>query len=134
MSLRRRSAAQEADNTRRAYRADWENFKSWCHEHGLDSLPATVETVALYITDLADNHKPGSLRRRLTVIGRRHQAAGYPSPSSMQQVLVSETLKGIRRTFGTVQVGKTPLYTTQVQLMTRALPETLQGHGIVPFS
>ena len=120
-------AAAKADNTRRAYRADWEDFESWCHKHGLHSLPAAVETVALYITDLAASHKPGTLRRRLTVIGRRHQAAGYPSPASMEQPLVSEILKGIRRTVGTRQVGKAPLYTQQVQIMTRALPETLQG-------
>jgi site-specific recombinase XerD len=127
LKTRQYLAAAKADNTRRAYRADWENFESWCREHSLDSLPATAETVALYISDLASSHKPATLRRRLTVISRAHQAAGHPSPSSMEQKLVTETLKGIRRTFGTLQVGKAPLYTQQVQLMTRALPETLQG-------
>jgi len=111
LKTRQYLAAAKADSTRRAYRSDWEHFECWCNQHSFDPLPATVETVALYITDLADSHKPATIRRRLTVIGRRHQAAGHPSPSSMQEVLVSETLKGIRRTFGTLQVGKTPLYT-----------------------
>lgn len=120
-------AAAKAESTRRAYRADWEHFQTWCRKHSLATLPATPETVAFYLTDLAGSHKPATLRRRLTVISRAHQAAGHPSPASMQQVLVSETLKGIRRTVGTVQTGKRPLYTAQVRAMIRALPENLQG-------
>ena len=120
-------AAAKAESTRRAYRADWDNFDAWCRRHALASLPATPETAALYITDLAASHKPATLRRRLTVIGRAHQAAGHPSPASMQEALVSETLKGIRRTKGTAQTGKRPLYTEQLRAMIRALPENLQG-------
>ena len=120
-------AAAKAESTRRAYRADWEHFERWCRQHALGSFPATPETVALYITDLAGSHKPATLRRRLTVISQAHQAADYQSPASMQQALVSETLKGIRRKLGTAQVTKRPLYTDQVRAMIRALPENLQG-------
>jgi integrase len=63
----------------------------------------------------------------LTVIGLAHQAAGRPSPASMQQTLVGETLKGIRRTLGTAQTGKRPFFTEQVRAMIGALPENLQG-------
>jgi integrase len=120
-------AAAKAASTRRAYRADWDHFEIWCRRHSLPPLPAMPETVALYITDLAASHKPATLRRRLTVISRTHQAAGHTSPASMQQALVSETLKGIRRTQGTAQSGKRPFYTEQVRAMIRALPENLQG-------
>ena len=119
--------AAKAENTLRAYRADWEHFQAWCRRHALSWLPATPETVALYITDLAASHKPATLRRRLTVIGRAHQTAGHPSPASMHQPLVSETLKGIRRTLGTAQDGKRPLSTGDVLAMVDALPGTLQG-------
>ena len=104
-------AASQAAGTRRAYRADWNHFASWCRQRSFDPLPAEPETVALYLTDVAGSHKPATLRRRLTVIGRAHQAAGHPSPASMQQPLVAGTLKGIRRTVGTAQAGKRPLYT-----------------------
>lgn len=120
-------AAAKAEATRRAYRSDWEHFESWCLRHATPSLPAAPETVALYITDLAASHRPGTIRRRLTVISRAHQTAGHPSPATMQQPLVGETLKGIRRTVGTAQTGKRPLYTEQLRAMTRALPDTLQG-------
>jgi site-specific recombinase XerD len=120
-------AAAKAAGTRRAYRADWDHFDAWCRHHSLAALPATPETVALYITALAASHRPATLRRRLTVIGLAHQAAGRPSPASMQQTLVGETLKGIRRTLGTAQTGKRPFYTGQVRAMIGALPENLQG-------
>lgn len=120
-------AAAKAESTRRAYAADWHDFEAWCRRHALPSLPAAPATVALYLTDLAATHRPATLRRRLTVISRAHQAAGYPSPASMQQPLVSETLKGIRRTLGTAQTGKRPLYTDELRAMVLALPGTLQG-------
>lgn len=120
-------AAAKAASTRRAYRADWNHFENWCRRHALVALPATPETVALYVTALAGSHKPATLRRRLTVIGRAHHGAGQPSPASMRQVLVGETLKGIRRTVGTAQVGKRPLFTEQIRAMVHALPENLRG-------
>ena len=43
----------KAENTKRAYRADWRDFRSWCAEHGRDALPASPETVTLYIADRA---------------------------------------------------------------------------------
>jgi integrase len=120
-------AAAKACSTQRAYRGDWSHFEEWCRGLGLTALPAKPETVALYITGLASSHRPTTLRRRLTVISRAHQAAGHPSPASMQQPLVSETLKGIRRTVGTAERTKRPLYTEQLRAMIRAMPDSLQG-------
>ena len=120
-------ASAKAESTHRAYRADWNHFASWCRRHAIVSLPATPQTVAFYISDLAATHKPATLRRRLTVISRAHLAAGHPSPASMQQALVSETLKGIRRKLGAAQRGKRPFFTDDVRAMARALPQNLQG-------
>jgi len=120
-------AAAKAESTRRAYRSDWEHFESWCRAHGLQPLPAAAETVALYLTGLASSHRPGTLRRRLTVISHAHRTAGHPSPATMQQVLVGETLKGIRRTLGTAQSRKRPLRTEEIRAMIQALPENRQG-------
>ena len=87
-------AAAKAASTRRAYGVDWDDFRAWCRRHALSSLPATPETVALYITDLAASRKPATLRRRLTVISRAHQTAGYPSPASMQAPLRERNTEG----------------------------------------
>jgi integrase len=90
-------------------------------------MPASPETVALYLTALAADHKPASLQRKLTSITKAHLAAGFPSPASMQNAVVSETLKGIRRSLGTAQPGKEPLLTADILEMLDALDEGLLG-------
>lgn len=119
--------AAKAENSRRAYRSDWCQFESWCRGNGLVCLPAEPETVALYLTALAADHKPASLQRKLTSITKGHQAAGFPTPASMQHAVVSETLKGIRRSLGTAQPGKEPLLTADILEMLYALDEGLHG-------
>src|SRR4030081_3369636 len=71
----------KAANTVRAYRADWTHFAAWCQVRGQSSLPASEETVALYVTDLADSHNPATLTRRLSAISQAHQIAGIESPT-----------------------------------------------------
>lgn len=119
--------AAKAGNSRRAYRSDWRCFESWCRSHGLVCLPATPETVALYLTALSADHKPASLQRKLTSLSKAHQAAGFPTPATMQHAVVSETLKGIRRTLGTAQPGKEPLLTTDILRMLEARNDGLLG-------
>ena len=119
--------AAKAENTRRAYRSDWRHFESWCRGQALVGLPATPDSVALYLTALAADHKPATLQRKLTSIAKAHQAAGLPSPASMQHAVVSETLKGIRRTLGTAQPGKEPLLTGDILNMLDALDDGLIG-------
>jgi integrase len=119
--------AAKAPSTLRAYRSDWRHFVTWCEGHALAPLPATAETVALYLTSLAATHKPATMTRRLTAITKAHQIAGHASPATMQQPAVSETLKGIRRTLGTAQKVKAPLLTADIRRMVDALPDKLAG-------
>lgn len=116
-----------AENSRRAYLSDWRQFESWCRIRRLVCLPATPDTVCLYLTALAVDHKPASLQRQLTSITRVHQAAGLPSPASMDHAVVSETMKGIRRTLGTAQPGKEPLLTADILDMLDTLDSGLHG-------
>jgi site-specific recombinase XerD len=120
--------AAKAPATLRAYRSDWEHFQGWCQQHTFCSLPASPETVALYLTALAATHRPSTMNRRLTAITKAHQIAGFPSPSTLQQPAVSETLKGIRRTLGTAPETKAPLLTADIRHMVQALPPNLAGH------
>ncbi len=111
------AAAAKANNTIRAYHADWQDFRRWCEAHRRSPLPATPETVALFLTDRAATLKSSSLARRLTTINRAHQAAGQTSPATMQNAMVSEVWKGIKRRKGTAQHGKKPLLTPDVRRM-----------------
>jgi hypothetical protein len=45
----------------------------------------------------------------------------------MQRAIVSETMKGIRRTLGTAQAGKEPLLTADILSMLEVLDEGLLG-------
>ena len=121
------AAAAKAGNTLRAYQADWKDFREWCEVHQLAPLPATPATVALYLTDRAATLKTSSLARRLTTINRAHEAAGQPSPATMQNAVVSEVWKGIKRKKGTAQHGKKPLLTPDLQRIIAELPQDLRG-------
>src|SRR5580658_1491474 len=121
------AAAAKASNTLRAYQADWQDFCKWCGAHQLASLPALPQTVAFYLTDRAATLKTSSLARRITTINRAHQAAGQPSPATMQNAIVSEVWKGIKRKKGIAQRGKKPFLTPDLRRMIAELPEDLRG-------
>jgi site-specific recombinase XerD len=121
------AAAAKSGNTIRAYQSDWQDFIEWCEAHRVTSLPAAPGTVALYLTDRAATLKVSSLARRLTTINRAHQAAGHPSPASMQNAVVSEVWKGIQRKNGTAQHGKKPFLTSELRHIVAELPQSVQG-------
>ena len=121
------AAAAKARNTLRAYQADWSDFREWCEAHQVAAMPAAPETVALYLTDRAATLKTSSLARRLTTINRAHQAAGQPSPATMQNAIVSEVWKGIKRKKGTAQHGKKPFLTPDLRHIIAELPQDLRG-------
>lgn len=107
--------AAKADATVRAYDSDWRDFEAWCLKQGLCSLPAQPDTVALYLSDLAEPpeggtaRKPSTITRRLTAITHFHRKNGFDSPAAMRHKLVADALHGIRRTLGTAPTMKKPL-------------------------
>jgi len=111
-----------ATNTQRAYRADWADFSAWCAGHGQPALPATPQTVLLYLTDAAQRCKVSTLQRRLTTISQAHKAERHPSPTG--DPAVRAVWAGIKRTKGTAQHGKTAAVTEDLRRMVRALPQT----------
>lgn len=114
-----------AANTIRAYRSDWCRFEGWCVARDASALPAMPTTVALYLTDHATSHQTSSLERWLTSIGQAHQAAGHSDPTKTTSV--KSVWRGIRRTHGTAQRGKTAILVVQLRRMAEAIPNTLLG-------
>jgi integrase len=115
----------KSKNTIRAYRADWDHFTAWCKAHVQTSLPATPDTVALYVTDLAATHKPSTMTRRISAISQAHQIAGMETPTGSAKVRL--VMAGIRRTKGTAQKGKTPILVDDLRRMLAGLPGNLLG-------
>jgi len=59
-----------AGATRRAYDSDWRIFTAWCTQHGLPSLPATPDIVAVFASDQATARlNPSTINRRVAAIG-----------------------------------------------------------------
>jgi len=117
-----------APSTLRAYRSDWLQFENWCILHRFQPLPASPGTVALFIADIASNHAVATITRRLCSITERHRASGFAnSPAKAHHRVVSETMKGIRRVYGTVQKGKSPLLTADIRKIVAACPKGTRG-------
>src|SRR5713226_807739 len=113
------AAHAKAPNTLKAYRVDWADFPEWCALHRLEFLPATPQTVALYLTDLARTHKVSTLYRRLSGISQAHQTAGYVTPTTDAQVRL--VFQGIRRTLGSAPDQKNAAITAVVRTSPTAL-------------
>lgn len=103
------SAYSEA--TRRAYDTDFALFADWCSKQDppLASLPATPETVAGWLTVLADaGYHPATVRRKLAAISTMHKLSGHPSPADSPMVKVVH--RGIRRTRSCASARKNALH------------------------
>ena len=126
-SVREYAQASRAASTLRGYHADWKDFTAWCDWHRLDSLPATPETVARYISDRAKGGKlkAGSIQRRVSAIACFHQTKGLTSPTSSGQVKF--IIGGIRRKLGTRQEGKAAVLTADLTAMLALMPAKLLG-------
>jgi site-specific recombinase XerD len=109
------AAASRSENTRRAYRADWEHFAAWCERRNRSSLPADPVTVALYVTDMADTFKPSTISRRMVSIAQAHKVAGHSSPTTDKRVRLVNA--GIRRVHGVAPSQVRPVVTEDLRRM-----------------
>jgi len=73
--------ARLAPNTISGYRYDWAMFLAWCARMDRPWLPASPETVALYLTGLLDQGKKiSTARRRCCAIVHYHRRESLASP------------------------------------------------------
>jgi len=117
------SRAILAESTLTAYAYDWAMFQDWCKEVGRQSLPATTETVELYLAALIDEGKRvTTARRRTCAIAHYHRAANVPNPVTPA---VKTLLTGARRAKKEKPEQKTPITVEQL----RAIGERLRNKG-----
>jgi site-specific recombinase XerD len=87
-----------AKNTRLGYQADWRHFERFCTAQGFPSLPASTDTVALFIaTRLQSGRKVSTVTRNVAAIAYQHRERGMESPSTER---IREILRGARRLKG----------------------------------
>lgn len=98
-----------ADNTVAAYRDAWRRFTAWCEREGRDALPASVETVAAWMSALGKGldgppRSPSTVNVYLSAVVSAHRAAGHSLDRKAE--LIAKAWAGISRTKAKAQQEK----------------------------
>jgi len=96
-----------AQNTIRAYRSDFNQYRNWCLQNNLDPIPATAETMAMYVDYLSENNKSATIRRRINSLGTVLKLSKNHDPTKQPEVILA--LKRMHRKIGRAQEQATPL-------------------------
>ena len=98
----------KANNTVRAYKSDFNDFRLFCAKNGFESLPSDPKIVSLYLTYLSTKEvKMSTLKRRLVSIGVIHKLKGHYLDTKHPSII--ENIMGIKRRKGSIQIGKKPI-------------------------
>jgi integrase len=96
-----------AKNTIRAYRSDFAQYQNWCLQNNQDPIPATAETMAMYVDYLSENNKSATIRRRINSLGTVLKLSKNHDPTKQPEVILA--LKRMHRKIGRAQEQATPL-------------------------
>ena len=96
-----------AENTIRAYRSDFIQYQTWCVESRLEPIPATADTMAMYVDYLSENNKSATIRRRINSLGTVLKLSKNDDPTKQPEVILA--LKRMHRKIGRAQEQATPL-------------------------
>lgn len=78
-----------SDETLRGYGSDMNQFALWCKGRGLSFLPASPDTVVLYLDEEAARLRPSTLKRRLCGISRIHRLLRHADPTKDDDVYLA---------------------------------------------
>lgn len=87
--------ASLAANTRRTYGVFWKKFEQWCSENHLNPLPASAETVSLFLASLGGIVSFSSMDCIIAAIEKAHEKRGVKIIGEVD--LYRRVRKGIRR-------------------------------------
>jgi integrase len=96
-----------AENTIRAYRSDFIQYQIWCLENSLAPIPATADTMSMYVDYLSGNNKSATIRRRINSLGTVLKLSKNHDPTKQPEVILA--LKRMHRKIGRAQQQATPL-------------------------
>lgn len=122
-----------AENTRRAYAADWRHYALWCARRGVAELPPDTRFVGLYLADLASEKGVGrdggrsaaTVERRLSGLCWNFRQRGCPLDRADPHI--REVLAGIRRVHAAVPERKDALLGEDIVAMLGGLGHDLRG-------
>ncbi|MFZ7093938.1 tyrosine-type recombinase/integrase [Primorskyibacter sp. 2E233] len=123
--------ASTAENTNKAYAADWKHFTRWCRLKGTDPLPPSPEMVGLYVADLAapTGKAPAlsvsTIERRLSGLAWNYRQRGFTLDRKDRHI--ATVLAGIKRKHARPPVQKEAILPEDIQAMVATLPYDLRG-------
>jgi integrase len=119
----------QADNTQRAYAADWRMFASWLRRQGLPETPPDPEAVGLYLAAQVERRgaelSVATLERRLSGIAWRYRQLG--EPLEIRDRHIATVLAGIRRRHGRPPAQKAAIFADELLAMLATLEMDLRG-------
>ena len=119
----------QADNTQRAYAADWRMFASWLRRQGLAETPPNPEAVGLYLASQVERRgaelSVATLERRLSGIAWRYRQLGQPL--EIRDRHIATVLAGIRRRHGRPPLQKAAIFADELLAMLAVLDMDLRG-------
>ena len=121
----RLAAGIRAPRTLAGYASDWKSFTAWCSRAEQVALPAAVETVLQYLTDLLrQGRRVTTATRHASGIAHAHRAAGLLSPCGSE---VRQLLLGAQRLRGEQPQQKTPIGLADLRQMCARLGQDPKG-------
>ena len=111
----------KAQNTLRAYQADFKDFSSFCVKNGLISLPTEPKIIALYLTHLSSYSKFSTLKRRIASIKVVHRLKGHYIDT--KHPIITENIMGIKRKLGVKQTSKKPILINDLKKIINVIDE-----------
>jgi site-specific recombinase XerD len=114
--VRRSQHGDLSENTRRAYAVGWADFTAYCQARAFNSLPATPQTVALYVGHIAQRGvKVPTIRLYLAAVARSHKEAGLTPPTRHR--VVRRMVRGVARAIGASPARKSVLTVDALRAM-----------------
>lgn len=105
-----------ADSTWTMRNSEWRRYQDFCDSYKINSIPASVDTICLYITFLTRSLAYSSICNYLSAVWSLHQFMGY-EPKAKGTFLVSCTLRGAKRLQGDSTLSADPLLPEHLMLM-----------------
>ena len=111
----------KAQNTLRAYQADFRDFSSFCAKNGFNPLPTEPKIIALYLTHLSSFSKFSTLKRRIASIKVVHRLKGHYIDT--KHPIITENIMGIKRKLGVKQTSKKPILINDLKKIINVIDE-----------
>ncbi|MEM7319058.1 MAG: tyrosine-type recombinase/integrase [Pseudomonadota bacterium] len=123
--------AATAENTNKAYAADWRHFTRWCQQKGTEPLPPSPEMIGLYLADLMTPAtgdpalSVSTVERRLSGMVWTAAQRGFTLDRGNRHI--ATVLAGIRRRHARPPMRKDAILAKDIHAMVATLPHDLRG-------